>query len=305
MEVAVIIPCYNESMTIGKVVRDFREQLPDAQIYVYDNNSADDTSAIAAEAGAIVRKERQQGKGNVVRTMFRDVDADIYIMIDGDDTYPAEEVHKLMEPIQKGEADMVIGDRLTNGTYESENTRLFHGFGNQLVRGLINYFFNGDLKDIMTGYRVFNKKFVKNIPVLCTGFEIETSMTLHALHKRFHIQEIPIQYRDRPEGSFSKLNTFSDGIRVLSTILQLFKDYKPFAFFSMIALALFIAGVGIGTPVIYDYIQTGLVPKFPSAILATGLMILSVISFTSGLILDTIVKHQRESFELWLNRYRD
>jgi len=301
-KIAVLIPCYNEELTIAKVINDFKKELPEAKIYVYDNNSKDKTSEIAEQNGAIVRKELRQGKGNVIRSMFREIDSDIYIMIDGDDTYPAEFVHDLIEPIKKNEADMVIGDRHSNGTYKEENNRPFHDFGNNLVKNLINRFFKANLKDIMSGYRVFNKKFVKSIPINSNGFEIETEMTLHALDKRFLLKEIPIEYRDRPEGSFSKLNTFSDGYRVLKTIFWVFKDYKPLTFFSILSALFFIFSLIIGTPVIIEFINTSLVTKIPSAILAVGLMLISIISLFSGFILDTVVKQHRESFELYLNR---
>ena len=260
-EIAVLIPCYNEELTIEKVIKDFRLELPNAKIYVYDNNSSDDTSKIAKENGAIVKKEYRQGKGNVVRSMFRDIDADIYIMIDGDDTYPANFVHSLMKPVIDEEADIVIGDRHSNGTYKDENKRAMHNFGNNLVKNLINKIFQSNLKDIMTGYRVFNKKFVKNMPINSNGFEIETEMTLHTLDKKFLIKEIPIEYRDRPEGSFSKLNTYSDGIRVLKTIFWVFKDYKPLAFFSLLALIFFVLAIAIGIPVISEFIASSLISK--------------------------------------------
>lgn len=300
---AVLIPCYNEELTIAKVINDFKKELPSADIYVYDNNSSDRTFEIAKECGAIVKKEYRQGKGNVVRSMFRDIDADIYIMIDGDDTYPAEFVHSLIEPLLAGEADMVLGDRHSNGTYKDENKRPLHNFGNNLVKSLINGLFDADLKDIMSGYRVFNKKFVKTMPVNSAGFEIETEMTLHTLDKKFLIKEIPIQYRDRPEGSYSKLNTFSDGMRVLKTILWVFKDYKPLAFFSILSSLFFILSLFVGVPVIIEYFQTSYVSKIPSAVLSVGLMLISLISLFSGFILDTVVKQHRESYELFLNRF--
>ena len=304
MDIAVLIPCYNEELTIAKVIQDFKKELPNAKIYVYDNNSKDNTFNIAKENGAIVRREPRQGKGNVVRSMFRDIDADIYVLVDGDDTYPAEFVHRLIDPVKKGEADVVVGDRHTNGTYKNENKRPLHNFGNNLVKVLINKLFNADLNDIMSGYRVFNRKFVKTIPINSTGFEIETEMTLHTLDKRFLIKEIHIEYRDRPEGSYSKLNTFSDGMRVLKTIFWVFKDYKPLAFFSIISLMFFIFGLIIGLPVVDEFIKTSYVEKVPSAILATGLMLFSVISLFSGFILDTIVKQHRENYELYLNRFK-
>ena len=303
MDIAVLIPCYNEELTIAKVINDFKAELPEAKIYVYDNNSSDNTFKIALENGAIVRKESRQGKGNVVRSMFRDIDADIYIMIDGDDTYPATFVHSLIKPILDNEADIVIGDRHSNGTYREENTRAMHNFGNNLVKKLINSMFKANLKDIMTGYRVFNKKFVKNMPVNSSGFEIETEMTLHTLDKKFRIKEIPIEYRDRPEGSFSKLNTYSDGIKVLKTILWVFKDYRPLAFFTILATILFIFGLAVGTPVLIEFYKTSYISKLPSAVLSVGFMILSVLSLFSGFILDTIVKQHREDYELSLTRW--
>lgn len=303
-KIAVLIPCYNEELTVEKVIKDFKRELPEADIYVYDNNSKDKTAEIAENAGAIVKHEYRQGKGNVVRTMFMDIDADIYVMVDGDDTYPAEEVHKLIKPIEEERADMVIGDRLTNGTYQKENKRHFHEFGNNLVRKSINVLFNTKLKDIMTGYRVFNKKFVKNMPVLSPKFEIETEMSLHALDKKFTIEEIPIVYRDRPEGSTSKLNTIGDGIKVVKTIVKMFKDYKPLKFFGVIAGILFIIGLAFGIPVIVEFFKTRYITKVPTAVLATGIMILSVIIGQCGVILDTVVKHHRESYELNLLRYK-
>jgi glycosyltransferase involved in cell wall biosynthesis len=302
MKIAVLIPCYNEEKTIGKVVSDFRRELPEADIYVYDNNSNDRTSFIAAEHGAIVRKEFRQGKGNVVRSMFREIDADIYVMVDGDDTYPAESVHQLIEPIKRGEANMVIGDRLSNGTYFQENKRPFHNFGNNLVKNLINFLYKSDIKDIMTGYRAFDKLFVKSMPVMSPGFEIETEMSIHALDKKFLIKEVPINYRNRPEGSESKLNTFSDGWKVLKTIFILFKDYKPFLFFSLWALLFFILGLAVGIPVVVEFIQTKFITRVPSAILAVGLMIFALLSFTCGLILDTVAAAHRKQYELELNR---
>ncbi|QSO55323.1 glycosyltransferase [Alicyclobacillus curvatus] len=303
MKIAVLIPCYNEARTIGKVVRDFRRELPTADIYVYDNNSTDETKSVAVRAGAIVRSERKQGKGNVVRSMFRGIDADIYIMMDGDDTYPAEFVHQLMDPVLAGEADMAIGDRLSNGSYVSENKRPFHHFGNRIVRGLINWLFHTRLRDIMTGYRVFSRTFVKNIVVMSEGFEIETEMTLSALDKQFRIVEVPIDYRDRPEGSESKLNTFRDGARVIKTVFWIFKDYRPLMFFGSLAGIFFICGLAVGTPVILEYINAHYIWKVPSAILAVGFMVLATISLTSGLILDTIVRHHRELNHLLISQW--
>ncbi len=302
MTIAVLIPCFNEEQTVGRVVEDIKKELPEAAVYVFDNNSDDRTAELAKEAGAIVRKEAKRGKGNVVRSMFRQVDADIYVMIDGDDTYPAGEIHKLIAPIQNEEADICIGDRLTDGSYEDENRRLFHTFGNSLVKRLINRLFDADMKDIMSGYRAFSRRFVKTAPIISDGFEIETEITLFALHNKLRISQIPIGFRERPEGSLSKLNTLSDGFKVLLTIFRLYKDYRPFVFFSTAAMLLALAGIGVGIPVIVDFVETGLVPKFPSAILATGCMVLSAVSFSSGLILDTIVKHHRRMFEILYNQ---
>ncbi|TYR80237.1 glycosyltransferase [Priestia megaterium] len=302
MKVAILIPCYNEEVTIGKVIDDFKRELPDAQIYVYDNNSKDRTSEIAREHGAIVRKEMKQGKGNVVRSMFQDIDADCYVMVDGDDTYPAEFVHELIKPIQNKEANMTIGDRLSNGTYFEENKRAFHNFGNNLVRSLINRLYNSNITDIMTGYRAFDKLFIKSMPVMSPGFEIETEMSLHALDKRFRLKEVPIDYRDRPEGSESKLNTFSDGYKVLKMIFTLFKEYKPLQFFSIWTVLFLIAGLAVGSPVIYEFFNTGFITKVPSSILATGLILLGVLSFVCGLILDTIASLNRKQYELELNK---
>ena len=302
-KIAVLIPCYNEEITIKKVIEDFKKELPDADIYVYNNNSKDKTYEIAKECGVIVRNEYNQGKGNVIRRMFREVDADIYVMVDADDTYPAEMVHKLIEPIKKGEADMVVGDRLSNGTYKKENKRKFHDFGNNLVKKAINTAFKSNLKDIMTGYRAFNKIFVKNIPVLSSKFEIETEMTLHALDKKFIVKEIPIEYRDRPEGSVSKLNTVNDGFKVLKTIVKMYKDFKPRKFFWYIGFIVMLIGILVGVPVIAEFIKYKYIYKVPSAILATGLIILSIIIFQCGVILDTIVKQHRENYEINLIKY--
>ena len=302
-KIAVLIPCYNEELTIEKVVKDFQKELPDADIYVYDNNSKDKTAEIAKNAGAIVRKEIRQGKGNVVRTMFREIDADIYVMVDGDDTYPAEFVHQLIEPIRNDEADMTIGDRLSNGTYQQQIKKNFHEFGNNLVRKSINILFNNKLKDIMTGYRAFSKTFVKNMPVLSPNFELETEMTLFALDKKFRLKEIPIVFRERPDGSESKINTFSDGIKVIKTIIKMSKDHKPLKFFTIIFAILLIIGIIIGLPVIIEFCKTGYITKMPSAVLATGIITLAVICEQCGIILHTIVKQHRENYELNLLRY--
>lgn len=297
--VAVLIPCYNEAVTIGKVIDDFKRVLPDADIYVYDNNSKDDTAAIAEDHGAIVRTEPRQGKGNVVRQMFREIDADYYIMVDGDDTYPAEAAPRLLEPLMNDTADMTVGDRLSNGTYGEENDRAFHGFGNNLVRWLIKVIYGYAFDDVMTGYRAFNRIFVKTMPVLSEGFQIETELSIHAVDKRFRIVDVPIDYRDRPEGSYSKLSTFGDGAKVLRAIASLFKDHKPMAFFGWLALLLIVLGLIAGIPVIAEYFQTGLVPRFPTAILAIALVICGALSFTAGIILDTVAKTGRKQWELF------
>ena len=298
-KVAVLIPCYNEAVTIGKVVDDFKRVLPDADIYVYDNNSKDDTAAIAEDHGAIVRTEPRQGKGNVVRQMFREIDADYYIMVDGDDPYPAEAAPRLLEPLMNDTADMTVGDRLSNGTYGEENDRAFHGFGNNLVRWLIKVIYGYAFDDVMTGYRAFNRIFVKTMPVLSEGFQIETELSIHAVDKRFRITDVPIDYRDRPEGSYSKLSTFGDGAKVLRAIASLFKDHKPMAFFGWLALILIVLGLIAGIPVIAEYFQTGLVPRFPTAILAIALVICGALSFTAGIILDTVAKTGRKQWELF------
>lgn len=302
-KIAILLPAYNEEVTIQKVIKDFQKVLPQAEIYVYDNNSKDKTNELARDAGAIVSFEPRQGKGNVVRSMFREIDADYYIMVDADDTYPAEEVEKLLEPLRNGLADMTIGDRLSNGTYAKENKRGFHGFGNNLVRILINKLYRGNYNDIMTGYRGFNRLFVKTFPVLSPGFEIETELSIHSLDKRFKLVEVPINYQDRPEGSESKLNTFSDGFKVLKLIFNLFKDYKPFLFFSLVSLTLLALGLLTGIPVIKEFAKTGLINKIPSAVLATGFMILAALTFVSGLILDTMVRQNRMQYELKVYDY--
>ena len=304
--VAVLIPCYNEAVTIGKVVDDFRRVLPEATVYVYDNNSSDGTGAIEREHGAVVRCERRQGKGNVVRQMMRDIDADYYLMVDGDDTYPAEAAPELLAPLVADEADMVVGDRLSNGTYGEENDRAFHGFGNDLVRVLIKWIYGFEFSDVMTGYRAYNAVFAKTMPVLSPGFEIETELSIHAVDKRWRIAEVPIDYRDRPEGSESKLDTFSDGCKVLLMILSLFKDYRPLALFSWVSLLFCVLGLVAGVPVIAEFLATGLVPKLPSALLAVALVFIGILSFTCGLILDTVVKGTRKQYELQVTEaYRE
>ena len=301
MKTAVLIPCYNEELTVKKVVEDFKKYLPDADIYVYDNNSTDRTFELATKAGAIVRKEFRQGKGNVVRSMFRDIDADYYILVDGDDTYPAEEAQAILNTAVSESIDMVIGDRLSNGTYHKENKRNFHGFGNKLVLTLINWIFKSNINDIMTGYRVFSRKFVKNFPVLSEGFQIETEMTVFALNYKFRIKEHPITYRDRPEGSFSKLNTIKDGYRVLSIISSLFKHSRPMLFFGLISMAFLIASLAVGIPVIIEFVLTHYITLVPSAILASGLAIVAFLFFVVSLILDSMAYYNRLNFERQLN----
>lgn len=302
-KIAVLIPCYNEAATIEKVVRDFRAALPEAVIYVYDNNSTDHTDEIARAAGAVVRYERRQGKGNVMRTMFRDIEAQCYLMADGDDTYPAQYAPQMVRAVLEDGADMVIGDRLSS-TYFTENKRPFHNVGNVLVRKLVNYFFKGNIQDIMTGYRAFSRLFVKTYPVLSKGFEIETEMSIHALDKNFRLVNIPVDYRDRPAGSESKLNTYSDGAKVLATIFRLVKDYKPLVFFSTVALLLAAVALILFAPVFLDYLNTGLVPRFPTLIVAGFLFLGGLLTFCCGLILDTVIKKDRQNFELWLNLFR-
>lgn len=297
-KIAVLIPCYNEEVTIHKVVNDFKRELPEADIYVYDNNSSDDTSKLAKDAGAIVRFEPRQGKGNVVRQMFRDIDADCYLMVDGDDTYPAESARELCEPILNGEADMTVGDRLSNGTYAEENKRAFHGFGNDLVRAMIKWIYGYSFDDVMTGYRAFSRPFVKTFPVMSEGFQIETEISIHAVDRRWRIKDVPIIYRDRPEGSISKLNTIGDGMKVMIAIASLFKNYRPLKFFSLAALVLAVIGLLLGIPVIVEFFETGLVPRLPTALLATAFMFLCGLSFATGLVLDNLAKTERKQWEL-------
>lgn len=296
--IAALVPCYNELLTIAKVCDDFKKYLPEATVYVYDNNSSDGTAKIAAEHGAVVVHEGRQGKGNVVRQMLRDIDADCYVMVDGDDTYPIEQVREVIAPILDGTADHVVGDRLSNGTYAAENKRAGHGFGNDLVRWLIKVLYGFEYTDVMTGYRAFNREFAKTLPVLSPGFEIETELSIHAVDKNWRIVQVPIDYRDRPEGSESKLNTVSDGIKVLKMIFSLFKDYKPLGFFSLIALVFFVIGLVLGIPVIAEFAATGLVPRFPTAILAVAFCGLAALMLVCGLILDTVVKGNRRDWEL-------
>lgn len=296
--IAALVPCYNEAVTIAKVCDDFKKYLPEATVYVYDNNSSDSTAEIAREHGAVVKLEPRQGKGNVVRQMLRDIDADCYVMVDGDDTYPIEQVRDVIAPILNDEADHVVGDRLSNGTYAAENKRAGHGFGNDLVRWLIKVLYGFEYTDVMTGYRAFNREFAKTLPVLSPGFEIETELSIHAVDKRWRIAQVPIDYRDRPEGSESKLNTVSDGVKVLKMIFSLFKDYKPLGFFSLIALVFFVVGLCFGIPVIVEFSSTGLVPKLPTAIVAVAFCGLAALMLVCGLILDTVVKGHRRDWEL-------
>ena len=299
-EICVLIPCYNESLTIDKVVRDFRSVLPEAKIYVYDNNSQDGTDEIARRAGAIVRYERCQGKGNVIRSMFRDINSQCYLMVDGDDTYPAENAKEMVEAVMNEGYDMVVGDRLST-TYFDENKRPFHNLGNVLVRKMLHYLFHSEVKDVMTGYRAFSKKFVKNCPIMSNGFEIETEITCHALDKHFRVKEIPIQYRDRPKGSISKLNTFSDGFSVLITIAKIYRNYKPFYFFGFFSLLFFLIATWLVFPVVTEYLKTGLVPRFPTLIASGFLFVCGLLFFFCGLILNTISQMHKQSFEQILN----
>lgn len=301
-KIAVLVPCYNESLTIEKVIMDYKKALPEADIFVYDNNSSDHTDEIARNAGAIVRYEYRQGKGNVIRSMFRDIEADCYLMIDGDDTYPAENAREMCELVLQGKADMVIGDRLSS-TYFEENKRPFHNFGNEIVRRSINVLWHPkkQILDVMTGYRAFSPMFVKSFPILSKGFEIETEMTIHALDKNLLIQSLPVQYRDRPAGSESKLNTYTDGMKVLLTIFNLYRDYQPLKFFGMIALLLAAVSLVLFVPVFTEYLQTGLVPRFPTLIVSTVMMLAAFLSLVCGLILDTHAKNSRKNFEVQMN----
>lgn len=299
-KIAVLIPCYNESRTITKVVKDFKAALPQADIYVYDNNSIDGTDRIAKEAGAIVRYERKQGKGNVIRTMFREIHADCYLMIDGDDTYPAENAAEMVDLVLNQHADMVVGDRLSS-TYFSENKRMFHSFGNVLVRKLVNLVFGGDITDIMTGYRAFSFQFVKTFPVVSSGFEIETEMSIHALDKKLLICSIPVTYRDRPEGSESKLNTISDGFKVIRTIFTLCKNYRPMMFFGSIAAVLCALSVIFMTPVFLEYFKTGLVRRFPTLIVGCFTLLTAIMCVMNGMSLENECKKARQNFEVQSN----
>lgn len=295
--IAVLLPCYNEAQTIEKVIKDFRKALPESVIYVYDNNSSDGTGVIAEAAGAIVRQEYQQGKGNVIRRMFREIDAQCYIMADGDDTYPAEYAREMADLVLNKKANMVVGDRLSS-TYYTENKRAFHNFGNTLVRSSINLLFKSEIKDIMTGYRAFDYQFVKTFPVISRGFEIETEMTIHAVDKNMYVENVVIDYRDRPEGSESKLNTFSDGFKVLWTILKLWKNYRPLPFFSLLASILFALSILFFIPVLTAFLETGFVSRVPTLIVCGFTAIAGLQAFFSGLILDTIKQKNRHDFEI-------
>ncbi len=297
--IAVMIPCYNEAATIGKVVQDFRRVLPDSVIYVYDNNSSDDTAKIAAENGAVVRHEYLRGKGNVMRRMFREIDAECYIITDGDDTYPVENAPEMARLVLENNADMVIGDRLSS-TYFTENKRLFHNFGNSLVRFSINFLFKSDIRDIMTGYRAFSYKFIKTFPVLSRSFEIETEMTIHAIHNNLQIENVVIGYRDRPEGSVSKLNTYSDGIKVLRTIIKLFAAYHPGSFYGLMGAVLALLSIAFFCPILVTYIRTGLVPNFPTLIVCGFVLLTAIVSVFVGILLHTMLHKNRQDFEMEL-----
>jgi len=303
-KIAVLIPCYNEAVTIQKVIADFREALPEATIYVYDNNSKDETYALAVEAGATVRRERRQGKGNVVRTMFRDINAECYIMVDGDDTYPAKHARELANLVINENADMVVGDRLST-TYFTENKRPFHNSGNVLVRWLVNFMFKGKIKDIMSGYRAFSYLFVKSYPITTKGFELETDMTIFALDKNLSVRTVNVDYADRPEGSFSKLNTFTDGFKVIKTIFRMCKNFRPLTFFGIIAILLMLFGGGLFLFILVDYFQTGLVQRFPTLFVSLFIILMSVLSFVCGLILETVAANSRQAFELHFIKVRD
>lgn len=303
-KIAVLIPCYNESQTIEKVVTDFKRELPDAVIYVYDNNSTDNTAEIAGKAGAVVRHEYMQGKGNVIRRMFREIDAECYVMADGDDTYPAEAAPEMVRMVLEKNSDMVVGDRLSS-TYFTENKRHFHNFGNRIVRWLVDRLFKSSVKDIMTGYRAFSYEFVKTFPVLSHGFEIETEMTIHACDKKMQVDNAVIEYRDRPEGSVSKLNTYSDGVKVLGTIARLFKNYKPMHFFGLLAAVLILVGIGLFIPVLIEYVRTGEVLKFPTLFVCCTLLIIGILSWFSGVILSTMVQKNKSDFEMQLIKARE
>ena len=297
--IAVLIPCYNEEKTVGSVIDEFRAQLPGAIIYVCDNCSTDATAEVARSRGAVVLREDRPGKGFAVRRLFRTVSADAYLLVDGDCTYPASRAWDMLQPVLSGQADMTVGDRLSGGEYAQENKRPLHNSGNKLVRLLVNRLFGARLCDIMSGYRAFSRRFVMTMPVMSPGFELESEMTLHALDKRLTIVEIPVEYRDRPEGSISKLNTLRDGFRVVRTIITVFRDYKPLLFFSLLSIMFLAVGLALGIPVIVDYARTLFVSKVPSAVLAVGLVITALLLFCCGLVLDTIGRNNRKQFELF------
>lgn len=303
-KIAVLVPCYNESKTVQKVVEDFKRVLPEAIVYVYDNNSSDGTDKIAREAGAVVRYEHQQGKGSVIRRMFREIDAEVYLVVDGDDTYPAEAAPEMVRKIREERSDMVVGDRLSS-TYYTENKRPFHNFGNTLVKNCINRFFDTNIQDIMTGYRAFNYQFVKTFPVLSKGFEIETEMSIHAADKNMRVENVIIDYRDRPQGSQSKLNTYSDGFKVLSTIVKLYRTYKPMAFFGGLSFVLGAISAVLFIPIVATYLQIGTVPRFPTLIVSGFIMLAAIQSFFAGMILQTINQKNRQDFEMELHRIND
>lgn len=300
-KIAVLIPCYNEEKTIGKVVADVRDALPEATVYVYDNNSTDNTARLAREAGAVIRQEYAQGKGNVIRRMFREIDAQCYLMVDGDDTYPLECAREMVDQVIRRHADMVVGDRLSS-TYFTENKRPFHNFGNSLMRTCINSLFKANIKDIMTGYRAFSYEFVKTFPVFSKGFEIETEMTIHAVNYNMQVENVIVEYRDRPEGSVSKLNTFRDGMRVIRKMMQLYKNYKPLKCFGLIALLFVALAVVLFAPIGLEYLETGLVPRFPTMIVCGFLVMAAMQAFFSGMVLDVQVAKDRRDFEYHLNK---
>lgn len=300
-KIAVLIPCYNEEKTIGKVVQDAKKALPEAVIYVYDNNSTDRSVKLAQDAGAVVRAEYEQGKGNVIRRMFREIDAECYLMVDGDDTYPLDSAREMVDKVLTRNADMVVGDRLSS-TYFEENKRPFHNFGNSLMRSGINGLFHSEIKDIMTGYRAFSYEFVKTFPVFSKGFEIETEMTIHAVNYHMQVENVVVEYRDRPAGSVSKLNTYSDGMRVIHKMIQLYRNYRPLRFFTILCLLLVLIALAFMIPVVEVYLKTGLVPRFPTLIVCGFMVLAGIQSFFAGMILEVLAAKDRRDFEYRLNR---